>query len=155
VLHDLLEPSRGAPPRDEAAAQEILRSLLNELYNARDTKFTNLATQQNKVTWLVFVGLAIMAALVSQGYRDLLMAGAVGDILSRLQRELQRREVTSDPSACSTGSCARPRTRSRSRRRARRRPTPRPSSSRRAPSCTPDRRVWRRGGATIPRSVQR
>jgi hypothetical protein len=95
VLHDLLEP-RGAPPRDEAAAQQILRSLLNELYNARDTKFTNLATQQNKVTWLVFVGLAIMAALVSQGYQDLLMAGAVGGILSRLQRELQRREVPSD-----------------------------------------------------------
>jgi hypothetical protein len=96
VLHDLLEPSRGAPPRDEPAAQEILRSLLNELYNARDTKFTNLATQQNKVTWLVFVGLAIMAALVSQGYQDLLMAGAVGGILSRLQRELQRRDVPSD-----------------------------------------------------------
>jgi hypothetical protein len=95
VLHDLLEPPRGVP-RDEAAAQEILRSLLNELYNARDTKFTNLATQQNKVTWLVFVGLAIMAALVSQGYQDLLMAGAVGGILSRLQRELQRRDVPSD-----------------------------------------------------------
>ena len=31
MLHDLLEPSRGAPPRDEAAAQEILRSLLNEI----------------------------------------------------------------------------------------------------------------------------
>jgi hypothetical protein len=96
VVHDLLEPAPGAPPRDERTTQEILRSLLNELYNARDTKFTNLATQQNKVTWLVFVGLAIMAALVSQGYEDLLMAGAVGGILSRLQRELQRREVPSD-----------------------------------------------------------
>jgi hypothetical protein len=95
VLHDLLEPPKGVP-RDEPAAQAILRSLLNELYNARDTKFTNLATQQNKVTWLVFVGLAIMAALVGQGYEDLLMAGAVGGILSRLQRELQRREVPSD-----------------------------------------------------------
>ena len=31
-----------------------------------------------------------------QGYEDLLMAGAVGGILSRLQRELQRRDVPSD-----------------------------------------------------------
>jgi hypothetical protein len=40
VVHDLLEPAPGAPPRDERTTQEILRSLLNELYNARDTKFT-------------------------------------------------------------------------------------------------------------------
>ena len=96
VLNDLL---RGCPQgklRDEEVAQAILHSLLTELYDARDTKFTNLATQQNKVTWMVFTGLAIMAALVSQGYQDLLMAGAVGGILSRLQRELQRRDVPSD-----------------------------------------------------------
>lgn len=96
VVHDLLEPATGAPPRDEATTQQILKSLLSELYNARDTKFTNLATQQNKVTWLVLVGLAILGALISQGYQDLVMAGAVGGILSRLQRELQRREVPSD-----------------------------------------------------------
>jgi hypothetical protein len=96
VLHDQLEGCPGGRLRDEEVAQAILRNLLNELYNARDTKFTNLATQQNKVTWLVFTGLVIMAALVSQGYQDLLLAGAVGGILSRLQRELQRRDVPSD-----------------------------------------------------------
>src|SRR3954469_3083976 len=96
VLHDMLEGRPGGKLRDEAVAQAILLNLLTELYNARDTKFTNLATQQNKVTWLVFTGLAIMAALVSQGYQDILMAGAVGGILSRLQRELLRRDVPSD-----------------------------------------------------------
>ena len=96
VLHDLLEGCPHGKLRDEEIAQAILHSLLTELYDARDTKFTNLATQQNKVTWMVFTGLAIMAALVSQGYQDLLMAGAVGGILSRLQRELDRREVPSD-----------------------------------------------------------
>jgi hypothetical protein len=96
VLHDQLDGTPGGRVRDEPVAQAILGNLLNELYNARDTKFTNLATQQNKVTWLVFTGLAIMAALVSQGYQDLLLAGAVGGILSRLQRELQRRDVPSD-----------------------------------------------------------
>lgn len=96
VLHDMLEGRPGGKLRDEAAAQAIIKNLLTELYNARDTKFTNLATQQNKVTWLVFTGLAIMAALVSQGYQDILLAGAVGGILSRLQRELLRRDVPSD-----------------------------------------------------------
>ena len=96
MLHDQLDGCPDGRLRDEAVAQAILRNLLNELYNARDTKFTNLATQQNKVTWLVFIGLAIMAALVSQGYQDLLLAGAVGGMLSRLQRELQRRDVPSD-----------------------------------------------------------
>ena len=96
VLNDLLAGSPHTKLRDEQVAQAILHNLLTELYDARDTKFTNLATQQNKVTWMVFTGLAIMAALVSQGYEDLLMAGAVGGILSRLQRELDRREVPSD-----------------------------------------------------------
>ena len=44
----------------------------------------------------MFIGLAIMAALVTQGYQDILLAGAVGGILSRLQRELLRRDVPSD-----------------------------------------------------------
>ena len=96
VLHDQLDGRPDGRLRDEPVAQAILHNLLNELYNTRDTKFTNLATQQNKVTWLVLIGLAIMAALVSQGYQDLLLAGAVGGILSRLQRELQRRDVPSD-----------------------------------------------------------
>jgi hypothetical protein len=96
VLNDLLQGSPHTKLRNEEVAQAILHNLLTELYDARDTKFTNLATQQNKVTWMVFTGLAIMAALVSQGYEDLLMAGAVGGILSRLQRELDRREVPSD-----------------------------------------------------------
>ncbi len=94
VLFDLLPSDRRL--QDEATAQAILRNLLNELYNARDTKFTNLATQQNKVTWMVFVGLVIMGALVSMGYEVLLLAGAVGGVLSRLQRELVRRDVPSD-----------------------------------------------------------
>jgi hypothetical protein len=94
VLFELLQTD----PRlkDEATAQAILRNLMNELYNARDTKFTNLATQQNKVTWMVFTGLVIMGALISMGYEVLLLAGAVGGVLSRLQRELVRRDVPSD-----------------------------------------------------------
>jgi hypothetical protein len=96
VLYDLLAGCPHGQLKDERMAQAILHQLLTELYDARDTKFTNLATQQNKVTWLVFTGLAIMAALVSKGYQDILMAGAVGGVLSRLQREFSEREVPSD-----------------------------------------------------------
>ena len=96
VLHDLLEGCPQGKLRDEAVAQALAHHLLSELYNARDTKFTNLATQQNKVTWMVFTGLVIMGALVSLGYEQILLAGAVGGVLSRLQRELQRRDVPSD-----------------------------------------------------------
>jgi hypothetical protein len=96
VLHDLLEGCPQGRLRDEAVAQAITHQLLSEPYNARDTKFTNLATQQNKVTWMVFTGLVIMGALISLGYEVLLLAGAVGGVLSRLQRELVRRDVPSD-----------------------------------------------------------
>jgi hypothetical protein len=96
VLNDLLNTCPNGRLADEPRAQAILRNLLNELYNARDTKFTNLATQQNKVTWMVFTGLVIMGALISLGYEVLLLAGAVGGVLSRLQRELVRRDVPSD-----------------------------------------------------------
>jgi hypothetical protein len=76
--------------------RELLSRYLVELYDARDTKFVNLATQQNEVTWLVFVSLAVMGALVSAGYARILLAGAVDGILSRLRREMQRRDVPSD-----------------------------------------------------------
>ena len=45
---------------------------------------------------MVFTGLVIMGALISLGYEVLLLAGAVGGVLSRLQRELVRRDVPSD-----------------------------------------------------------
>jgi len=96
VCADLLEGAPAKPLADEAMAQAILHSLLDELYDARDTKFTNLATQQNKVTWLVLTGLLLLGALASLGYDELILAGAVGGILSRLQRELGRRDVPSD-----------------------------------------------------------
>jgi hypothetical protein len=80
----------------EAEARAVLEEALVEIYDARDTKFVNLATQQNKVTWLISVALVLIGALVTLGYALVLLAGAVGGILSRLQRELSRRSVPSD-----------------------------------------------------------
>ncbi len=99
-LEDVLSPPHPAgeptPSFDETRARSMLHEYLRALYAARDTKFVNLATQQNKVTWLILVALVTMAALVLLDFSLVLLAGAIGGILSRLQRELVRRDVPSD-----------------------------------------------------------
>jgi hypothetical protein len=84
------------PSTSDDDARAVLEQCLGEIYDVRDTKFVNLATQQNKVTWLILVALTLMAALVTLGYEIVLLAGAVGGVLSRLQREMTRRDVPSD-----------------------------------------------------------
>jgi hypothetical protein len=81
---------------DVDGARATLSEFLEELYNARDTKFVNLATLQNKVTWMVLIGLVLLGVLVSEGYETVILAGVVGGLLSRLQRVLVRRDVPSD-----------------------------------------------------------
>src|SRR4051794_4417134 len=82
--------------QNKEEGRATLAEFLDELYDARDTKFVNLATLQNKVTWLVLVGLVLLAVLVSLGYETVILAGVIGGLLSRLQRVLVRRDVPSD-----------------------------------------------------------
>jgi hypothetical protein len=82
--------------QSQEEGRATLAEFLDELYNARDTKFVNLATLQNKVTWLVLVGLVLLAVLVTLGYETVILAGVIGGLLSRLQRVLVRRDVPSD-----------------------------------------------------------
>jgi hypothetical protein len=99
-LEDVINPPRRNgephPTFDAELAKATLHEYLRELYTWRDTKFVNLATQQNKVTWLILVALVVMGALVQLDFYLLMLAGAVGGVLSRLQRELVRRDVPSD-----------------------------------------------------------
>ena len=88
--------ARPPGPAEEASARALLSEFLEELYNARDTKFVNLATLQNKVTWLVIIGLVLLGVLVSMNFETVLLAGVIGGLLSRLQRVLVRRDVPSD-----------------------------------------------------------
>lgn len=81
---------------DIDTARATLSEFLEELYNARDTKFVNLATLQNKVTWMVLIGLVLLGVLVTGGYEEVILAGVIGGLLSRLQRVLVRRDVPSD-----------------------------------------------------------
>lgn len=63
-----------------------LIELLAELYNARDTKYSQLASLYGKTAWLILAALLPLAALVALGYGVILLAGAIGGLISRLQR---------------------------------------------------------------------
>ncbi|HWB71999.1 MAG TPA: hypothetical protein VG452_07260 [Egibacteraceae bacterium] len=63
-----------------------LVELLAEVHNARDAKYAQLASLYSKAFWLVWVALLPLAVLLLLGYGVVLVAGAVGGLISRLQR---------------------------------------------------------------------
>ncbi len=63
-----------------------LIELLAELYNARDAKYSQLASLYGKTAWLVLAAFLPLAALVTLGYGVILLAGAIGGLISRLQQ---------------------------------------------------------------------
>jgi hypothetical protein len=81
---------------DEERARATLKNFLKALYDRRHERFVELATAENKVTWLILVALLLLVALISQDVTAVLAAGAIGGLLSRLQRVLVRDRVLSD-----------------------------------------------------------
>ena len=81
---------------------EILRGLLAEAlkanYNRLDCEFTSLVSWQNKTSYLVVQGLALICVLTLAitGHSVLFLMGAAGGLLSRLSRTLQRNDVPTD-----------------------------------------------------------
>jgi hypothetical protein len=63
-----------------------LIELLAELYNARDAKYSQLASLYGKAAWLVLAAFLPLAALLTLGYGVILLAGAIGGLISRLQQ---------------------------------------------------------------------
>jgi hypothetical protein len=63
-----------------------LIELLAELYNARDAKYAQLASLYGKAAWLILAALLPLAALLALGYGVVMLAGAIGGIISRLQQ---------------------------------------------------------------------
>ncbi len=63
-----------------------LIELLAELYNARDAKYSQLASLYGKTAWLVLAAFLPLAALITLGYGVVLLAGAIGGLISRLQQ---------------------------------------------------------------------
>ena len=63
-----------------------LVELLSELHNTRDAKYAQLASLYGKAMWLIGAALLPLAVLITLGYGVILVAGAIGGLISRLQR---------------------------------------------------------------------
>jgi hypothetical protein len=88
-----------ATPR---AGDDRLRALLSEAlqanYEREDNSFADLLSWQNKTAWLISVGLLLILVLVGiyPRHSELLLIGAVGGLISRLSRSLERKDVPTD-----------------------------------------------------------
>ena len=86
---------------DKEAGYARLKLLLIKsyelLFDARDTYYETLADWQNKAMWLVMVGLSILLMLgLGIGNAILLILGAVGGLLARMQKVLERKNIGFD-----------------------------------------------------------
>jgi len=78
--------------------QALLAEALNSTYDRVDTTFANLVSWQNKTSWLVACGLALIIALTAAfpHHGILFLVGAAGGLISRLSRSLDRKDVPTD-----------------------------------------------------------
>jgi hypothetical protein len=83
-----------------AEQQDKLRAYLSEflanLYGARDNEFARFLKLQSLLSFLVLNGLGLTLALILAGYGPILLAGAVGGLLSRLARVYRGSPETPD-----------------------------------------------------------
>jgi hypothetical protein len=79
--------------KDEADTERLNRAyrayldeLLGEIYEASNGNATQLSGLYNRATWVILVALLPLAVLAGLGYGVLLVAGAIGGLVSRMQR---------------------------------------------------------------------
>src|SRR5205823_14793191 len=63
-----------------------LDEVLGEIYEASNGNAIQLSGLYNRATWIILVGLILMGVLGGLGYGMLLIAGAIGGLVSRMQR---------------------------------------------------------------------
>ena len=101
-LNDLPQPRREAwedvirtllATKDEADDERLNRvyrayldELLGEIYEASNGNAIQLSGLYNRATWIILVALLPLAVLAGLGYSMLLVAGAIGGLVSRMQR---------------------------------------------------------------------
>jgi hypothetical protein len=79
--------SNGKPSPEQMTRDRLfLSEFLAEKYAAQDASSTRLYDLYNKTFWLIIISLVPMAVLVGLGYALVLAAGAIGGIISRMQR---------------------------------------------------------------------
>jgi hypothetical protein len=99
VLADIIKQDRTAvPPRSVSRQKALLAEALSSNYQREDNAFADLLSWQNKTTWLVAVGLLLIVVLtgVDPDRGIFFLVGALGGLLSRLSRSLNRKDVPTD-----------------------------------------------------------
>jgi hypothetical protein len=86
VIRDLLASKEKANSDRLNAYRAYLDELLGEIYEASNGKAIQLAGLYNRATWVILVALLPLAVLAGLGYGVLLVAGAIGGLVSRMQR---------------------------------------------------------------------
>jgi hypothetical protein len=87
VIHSLLAAEDGADSeRLDHTYRAYLDEILGEIYEASNGNAIQLAGLYNRATWVILVALLPLAVLAGFGYGVLLMAGAIGGLVSRMQR---------------------------------------------------------------------
>jgi hypothetical protein len=70
-----------------------LDELLGEVYEASNGKATQLSGLYNRATWVILVALLPLVVLSGLGYGLILITGAIGGIVSRMQRLVFSRRI--------------------------------------------------------------
>jgi hypothetical protein len=86
VIRDLLASKEEADTDRLNTYRAYLDELLGEIYEASNGKAIQLAGLYNRTTWVILVALLPLAVLAGLGYGVLLVAGAIGGLVSRMQR---------------------------------------------------------------------
>ena len=87
VIHSLLAAEDGAGDgRLDHTYRAYLDEILGEIYEASNGTAIQLAGLYNRATWVVLVALLPLTVLAGFGYGVLLVAGAIGGLVSRMQR---------------------------------------------------------------------
>ncbi len=95
VWRAVLEDAQDKPGQ----SKENLNQFLVDLYSARINELIIQFNLLNKTVWLILIGLLLITELVLLGNWLVLLAGAVGGLLSRLQRMVTSSAVPTDYSA--------------------------------------------------------
>ncbi len=87
VIRTLLATKDGADDeRLNRVYRAYLDELLGEIYEASNGNAIQLSGLYNRATWIILVALLPLAVLAGLGYGVLLVAGAIGGLVSRMQR---------------------------------------------------------------------
>jgi len=82
VIHRLLANKAAS----DCEYQAYLDEVLGEIYEASNGTAIQLAGLYNRATWIILVALLPLAVLAGFGFGLLLVAGAIGGLVSRMQR---------------------------------------------------------------------